>query len=73
MSVTTESIAISQVMQGLNMADIFDARDREERANLLGQFNDKLNQDDLSDVSSISEASMALDKLIVVKNKDPKL
>ena len=61
-------------MQGLNMGDIFDQRDREERANLLGEFNDKQNYaDELSDLSSISEASMALDKIIVVKNKDPKL
>ena len=60
-------------MQGLNMGDIFDERDKLERANLLGEFNDKQNAEDLSDLSSISDASMALDKIIMVKNKDPKI
>ena len=60
-------------MQGLNMGDIFDERDKLERANLLGEFNEKQNAEDLSDLSSISDASMALDKIIMVKNKDPKI
>ena len=55
------------------MGDIFDERDRLERANLLGEFNDKQNAEDLSDMSSISDASMPLDKIIMVKNKDPKI
>ena len=55
------------------MGDIFDERDKLERANLLGEFNEKQNAEDLSDLSSISDASMALDKIIMVKNKDPKI
>ena len=55
------------------MGDIFDQRDRLERANLLGEFNEKQNAEDMSDLSSISDASMALDKIMTVKNKDPKI
>ena len=62
-------------MRGQNMGDIFEQRDKEERMKLL--MDKKMRMEEESNIASeldaYSEASFAIDKIIQVKSKDPKV
>ena len=74
-SITSESVHISTVMQGLNMGDVLAAKDAEERRQLLLEQKARQGEDGegiASDLDAYSEASFAIDRIIQVRNKDPK-
>lgn len=77
MSVETESVAISTIMQGRTNEELFEAREMEERKQLMRDQNAKNqmkldNPTLMEEYDRYSEASAPLDEILNMRAQDPK-
>lgn len=71
---TSESVAISTVMQGRTNAEIYEAREAEERRRLMHEQLRQRQAGDtlLDDFERVSDGSNAIDDIIAIRANDPR-